>query len=987
MNQRLAEDLAVEDVLTGGGEMGALTRAFDWSSTSLGPVSEWPQSLRTAVGILLATRHPMFLWWGPELIQFYNDGYRPSLGPDRHPSALGQPGRECWSEIWDVIGPQIDAIMEGGEATWHEDHLVPITRGSRVLDVYWSYSYSPVRLENGKVGGVLVTVQETTKRVVSDRRLQILRDLASYETEARSGDEAYSTVVSLLSRHETDLPYVLLYRRQPETGRLLLAGATGNLPERSAPPSIEPGDDSPVWPVWAVMASTVPLVINHPNQAGFQAMVLPIENKTPDRSVEGVLIAGVNPRITFDPAYQEFLAALVTQVERGITSAKAYEAARGRAEALRHELSRLAPLFEQAPGFMAVLQGPDHVLELTNPVFSQVLGHRDVLGKPLREALPEVESQGFVELMDKVYQTGQPFVGSEAKLNLQRTPGAPLEERYFNFMYQPMRATDGSVSGVLAFGYDVTDHVRSREQAERLAAERDTERSQLLTVLAQSPLAIIIVEAPSGRVLYANPKVSEVFGRDVLADQVASYGELYLGFHLDGRPLQSHEWPVARAIHQGQVVEHEVLTIRHASGRTAEIKVNAAPVRDATGNIIAGVAILWDVTAERRREQQLRDAQRLQSVGTLAGGVAHEINNQMTVVLGFCRFALQALGSNHPQTHDLELALRAADRAASVSQQLLAFTRLQVTQPRHVLLHQLTWGLAPVLRQLLGSDKTLEIEPSRSSTAVHADPNQIEQILINLVANARDATDTGDQVRITVKDLIWAGSAVGEASFAIPPGNYVLLTVADTGRGMNPETRARVFEPFYTTKPVGQGTGLGLSTVYGIVKQHGGYITAESGPGQGAVFTIYWPAAVSEEPAVKVIDAPPGVPDGRRRSATVLVVEDESEVRALVVRALEEEGYTVRSAPDGAAALELMQDGEAVDAVITDIIMPRLNGRQLRDRLATLHPELPVLFMSGHAAEASVLRELIPPGAPFLQKPFTPDDLSRAVMTLLSRAP
>jgi PAS domain S-box-containing protein len=884
-----------------------------------------------------------------------------------------------------VIGPEIDAIMDGGEATWHEDHLVPITRGNRVLDIYWSYSYSPVRLENGKVGGVLVTVQETTKRVISDRRLQILRDLASCETEARSVDEAYSTVVTVLSRHEADLPYVLLYRRESETGRLWLAGSTGNVAERSAPPSIDPGDESPDWPVRGVMASSVPVVINHPNRSGSQAVVLAIESKSPARSVDGILIAGVNPRVAFDQAYQEFLIALVTQVERGITSAKAYEAARGRAEVLRNELSRLAPLFEQAPGFMAVLHGPDHVFELINPVFSQVVGHRDVLGKPLREALPEVESQGFVQLMDQVYQTGRPFVGSEAKLNLQRTPGAPLQERYFNFMYQPMRAADDSVSGVLAFGYDVTDHVRSREQAERLAAERDTERRQLLTVLAQSPLAIIIVEAPSGRVLYANPKVSEVFGRDVLADQVASNSELYRGFHQDGRPLQSHEWPIARAINQGQVVEHEVLTIEHASGRTAEIKVNAAPVRDATGNVVAGVAILWDVTAERRREQQLRDAQRLQSVGTLAGGVAHEINNQMTVVLGFCQFVLQALGPTHPQTHDLELALRAANRAASVSHQLLAFTRLQVTQPRHVLLSELTLGLAPVLRQLLGSDKTLEIVPTRSSTPVHADPTQIEQILINLVANSRDATDNGDRVRITVTDLTLAGSTAGEASFTVPSGDYVLLTIADTGRGMNPETRARVFEPFYTTKPVGQGTGLGLSMVYGIVKQHGGYITAESAPGQGAVMTIYWPAAVLERPAVNAGDAPPVVQDEARRPATVLVVEDEAEVRALVVRALEGEGYRVRSAPDGAAALELVGNGEAVDAVVTDIIMPRLNGRQLRDGLAALLPELPVLFMSGHGAEASVLRELIPPEAPFLQKPFTPDELVRAVTALLSR--
>ncbi len=1000
MSQRLAvpplDEAVLEEVLSGGGEMGALMRRFDWASTPLGPVSGWPHSLRTAVGILLNTRHPMFIWWGPDLIQFYNDGYRQSLGPDRHPSALGQRGRDCWAEIWDIIGAEVEGVLERGEATWHEDHLVPITRGDRLHDVYWSYSYSPIRDDSGGVGGVLVTVQETTKRVIADRRSAIMRDLAAHETAARSESEACDTAASVLSRHQTDLPYLLLYLREADTRRLVLAAVSGVPPEASTLSRVVlPGEDSSTRPIEQVLADSTPRVFDFPpgrtsqgpgrDQDPRQALVVPLPGQGPAAAVEGVVIAGLNPRIPFDPAYHDFLTALATQLGRGIANARTYAAARGRAEALNLEVSRLAALFELAPGFLAVLRGPRHVFELINPAYSQLIGHREVLGKPLQEAMPEIQGQGFVELLDAVYRSGKPFVGSELQMYLQREPGAALEEHYFNFVYQAMRDAEGAVTGVLATGYDVSEQVRARERAERLADERDAERRQLLTVLAQSPMAIIIAEAPSGRVLYTNPKVTEVFGRELTADRIESYGDLYPGFRLDGRPIGSEEWPLARAVKQGETVEHETITIQHASGRRAEITVNAAPVRNAAGAIIAGVAFLWDVTAERRRDQQLRDAQRLQSVGTLAGGVAHEINNQMTVVLGFCQYVLQALGPDHPQAADLRAALHAANRSARVTHQLLAFTRLSVTQPRDVLLHELAVGLAPVLRQLLGSDKILELMPSRSTKRVHADPDQIEQILINLVANARDATPTGGRVTVSVADIGLGDSAAGERGFVIPAGEYVVLTVADTGRGMDAATLARVFEPFFTTKPVGEGTGLGLSMVYGMVKQHGGYIEAESAPGGGAAIRIYWPVSATAAGAVGTEAGAVATTEASHPACTVLVVEDEPDLNDLVVRALHREGYSVLAASDGEAALDIARSGREIDAVITDIIMPRLNGRQLRDELDKLRPALPVLFMSGHAAETNILKELISPEAPFLQKPFTTDDLFRALGALLRR--
>ncbi|MGI9091133.1 MAG: ATP-binding protein [Gemmatimonadaceae bacterium] len=322
-----------------GGELGALTRAYDWSCTPLGPMESWTQSLRTTVSTVLASRHPMFLWWGPNLIQFYNDAYRPSLG-DRHPGALGACGRDFWSEIWPTIGPEIDGVVERGESTWHEDHLVPITRNGGVEDVYWTYSYSPVRDDDGSIGGVLVTVQETTSRV-----------------------------------------------------RLL-------------------------------------------------------------------------------------------QAER---------IARARAESAE---ARLAEIFRQAPAFIAVVRGPGHVFELANDEYYDLVGRRDVIGKKVLEALPEVRGQGFIDILDDVIRTGTAFVGREMPITLKRTPDAPLEQRFVTFVYQPLSEPDGSYSGILVHGVDVTDQVHARkafenagQEAERARAEAERARGEADVARAEAERA------------------------------------------------------------------------------------------------------------------------------------------------------------------------------------------------------------------------------------------------------------------------------------------------------------------------------------------------------------------------------------------------------------------------------------------------------------------------------------------------------------------
>jgi signal transduction histidine kinase/CheY-like chemotaxis protein len=496
------------------------------------------------------------------------------------------------------------------------------------------------------------------------------------------------------------------------------------------------------------------------------------------------------------------------------------------------------------------------------------------------------------------------------------------------------------------------------------------------------------MDAPTGKVTFANDRVRQIFGHAHTSEEVHSAAEHWHGRHPDGTPLGSREWPISRAILHGEVVANETVLIENAAGSQLEIVVNAAPVRNAQGIVVASVAMFWDVTSERRLERRLRDAERLQSVGTLAGGVAHEVNNQMTTVLGFGEFILRALGPEHSQAPDLRVLLKAAHRTARITHQLLTFSRQQVTQPKVVDLYALAVALRPVLQQLLGSDKELLIAAQSDARLVAADPTQVEQVLINLVANARDATETGGQVTIGVENTVLTAADSTQHGISVAEGDYALVTVSDTGAGMDETTLARVFEPFFTTKAVGEGTGLGLSMVYGILKRHGGYVWAESSPNRGTTVRLYWPATKDDQPRDDQLgarDLDPVQGHAEAPPATLLVVEDDQAVRELIVRILSAEGYQVVEAADGRSALDLMERGALKPGlVLTDVLMPRVNGRQLGDAVKAMYPDIPLLYMSGDIGENMVLRQLVPEGAPFLPKPFTPEQLLRSISSVLA---
>ena len=404
-------------------------------------------------------------------------------------------------------------------------------------------------------------------------------------------------------------------------------------------------------------------------------------------------------------------------------------------------------------------------------------------------------------------------------------------------------------------------------------------------------------------------------------------------------------------------------------------------VRDDDGapEYLTGAAI--DVTERKLAEERLVEAQRMDAVGQLAGGVAHEINNMMTAVLGFSDLLLRRLGPNDPSSGDLEQIRRAASRAATITSQLLAFSRRQMFRPEVLDLNRLVRGLEPMLRQVFGEDKVFTTELAEDLAPVRTDPGHMEQVLINLALNARDALSPGGRVAVRTWNEVVSPQARDRMSAeGRPPGHYAVFSVSDTGHGMDAATKARVFEPFFTTKPVGQGTGLGLATVFGIVRQSGGSIQVDTSPGQGTTFSIYLPA-VPRTPEPSDARAPIRVGRG---SETILVVEDEELVRDFACRYLEAQGYHCVEAANGKEALEIVQRrGKEIDAVVTDVVMPFMGGRELTERMDALRPGTPVLFISAYTGDEIVRRGLMEPGTPFLQKPFTPAGLATRLRALL----
>jgi len=521
---------------------------------------------------------------------------------------------------------------------------------------------------------------------------------------------------------------------------------------------------------------------------------------------------------------------------------------------------------------------------------------------------------------------------------------------------------------------------RRRETAQaRLEMAETEERFRQLAAAIDE--AFWIWDPEAERTVYLSPAFERIWSRP--REEVLDEGGRWLStVHPDDLEKAATPWSDS-----GEPQEREYRIIL-PDGTTRWILDRAFPVMDEDGKIIRYVGVAGDVTERKVLQETVRQSTKLEAVGRLAGGVAHDFNNVLTAIQGHTQLLLDDLPPDSPIRDDLREIDRSAERAASLTRQLLAFSRKQQIQPRVVALNEVVSELRNMLVRLIGEDVQLEIRLSEDAWPVRADVNQMEQVLVNLCVNARDAMPGGGTVTISTENRVVTANPGRSATHGvIPPGEWVRLSVKDTGEGMDDAVITRIFEPFYTTKEQGKGTGLGLASVYGIVKQSGGFIWVESEAGEGAEFALYLPRAdrTGEEPAAAGDQAP--ADEAGRATGRILLVEDEDPVRSITRRTLERLGYEVVEAADGHAALaRLNGEGDDFDLLLTDVVMPGMSGPQLLRKLRERRPNVPVIFMSGYLGHQDLDAALRNPETPVLQKPFTADQLGRAVRTAFAAA-
>jgi PAS domain S-box-containing protein len=805
------------ELLLSDSETGRLFRATDWSKTPLGPVEGWPRSLRIAVGICLGSRFPMFVWWGPRLVNIYNDAYIPVLGK-RHPHAFGRPAQPTWKDIWPVVGPQADAVMKRGEATWNERVLLVMERHGYTEDTWFTWSYSPIPDDRGAIGGVFCACVEDTPRVHVERQ----RD------------------------------------------------------------------------------------------------------------------------------------ALLKEIEL--------------------ERKRLVEVFAQSPSFLAVLRGPQHIFDFVNDRYLQLIGHRDLLGKPVREALPEIADQGFFEILDRVYATGEPFLGNATRLRLRRDAAAPLEEVYVDFVYQPVRAPDGHVTGILAQGVDITEERR----AQLLVQESAARFRQLADAMPQ----IVFTAQPDGHVDYYNRRWYEYTGiRD--ADPAESWQEV-----VTEEWLKRVEKRWRDALESGEPYEIECPLRRH-DGEYRWHLGRAVPIRDNDGRIVRWFGTNTDIHERKQFEQEIQaahaEAERASRMkDEFLATLSHELRTPLNAILGWSQILKLKARLPDDLAQGVEVIERNARAQGRIIEDLLDMSAILSGKVR---LEETRVDLVELARAAIdaarptAAAKEIDLQASMDlpEAMVRGDVHRLQQVLWNLLSNAIKFTPPGGGVKVSLLHI----------------DGFHELCVSDTGEGIPPEFLPFMFDRFRQADATQArrhgGLGLGLSIVRQLIELHGGTARAESaGPGRGSAFYIRLPVA----PAPAAIMDATGRPAHAAASESeidglkVLVVDDDRDARDLVRRFLEECRAQVTTAGSAAEAAGLVQNGR-YDVLVSDIGMPGEDGHALLRRIRALDAahggNIPAIALTAYARPEDRVKAVRAGFQMHLAKPVEPAELVAVVASVARR--
>jgi PAS domain S-box-containing protein len=649
------------------------------------------------------------------------------------------------------------------------------------------------------------------------------------------------------------------------------------------------------------------------------------------------------------------------------------------------ELERFREMFAQSPSFSCLLQGPEHRFVLLNPAYQQLIGHRDVLGQPVRVGIPEVATQGFIELLDRVFATGEPFIDRDVKIVLQRTPGADPETRFLDFVYQPIRDESGRVTSIFVEGSDIT---------ERHATEEALRRSEANLRELNADLERRVIERAQARGLtwQLSPDLLGALNADGYFETSNPAWQSVLGW----TEAEVARMSIFELLHP-EDVEHTRAGFELTQvGQPAIGFVNRYRCKDGSYRYISWVGIPEegyvyctgrDVTADRTAQadltaaqEALRQAQKMEAIGQLTGGIAHDFNNLLTGILGSLALVRRRLepsrGDDVPRL--LDAATTSAQRAATLTHRLLAFARRQSLDIRPNDINRLVLSMEDLLNRTLGERIQLGCILGKGLWPALTDANQLESALLNLAINARDAMPHGG--RLTIETVnVELGEAYTALHEDVQTGDYIAVSVSDTGIGMSPETLSKAIDPFFTTKPIGEGTGLGLSVIYGFVKQSRGHLRLYSELGRGTTVKLYLPRARQDAIDLDV----PQVNSPRGAGETILVVEDDDTVRLIMSDALQDLGYHVLLAADARPAIALLQSEQRIDLLISDVVLPHVSGRKLAELARNLRPHLKVLFVTGYAEQATIRGEFLDVGMDMLTKPFALDALGAKVHTMI----
>ena len=932
------------------GEMAALVRAHDWSATPLGPVEAWPQSLRTAIDLMLGSRHPVYVAWGPELTSLYNDAYLPIVGA-KHPVGLGQPFNELWSEIRDEYRPLVEAVM-AGEAQHFVDRPAALGGREGVEIGYFTFSWTPLRDEAGVIRGFICNGLETTERVEAGRAFRRMFEVSPTPFLVLTPDVPRFTII------EVNDAYLAAVMRTRE--ELIGRGVFEALPDN-------PDDPGATGTANLRASLNRAIATKQPDAMPFQRYDIPhtyggFEERWWNPVNSPLLGAGGN------------VEALIHHVV-DVTERHRAE------EHLRESEARFRSMADHAPVMMWV----------TDPS-----GHCTYLNRRWYEFTGQVEGAGDgYGWLDAVHPEDraaaeEAFISANAcqrdyrvDFRLRRADGV------YRWTIDAAAARFGSAGEFLGYVGSVIDidERREVEDALRISEER------LRLAVDNAEVGFWDVDVVHD-VLIWPAQTKAMFG---ISPQVpVTMADFYNGLHPDDRQATREAYiaatdPARRALYdvEYRTVGKEDRVIRWVAATGRGLFDGEGPearclrvigtalditARKATQERLRELnetleqRVVEEVAKRAKAEEALRQSQKLESMGQLTGGVAHDFNNLLTPIIGSLDMLQRRGLGNEREQRLIAGAAQAAERAKTLVQRLLAFARRQPLQPVPVDIGKLVAGMADLVVSTSGPRVRVEVDVAPSAPAVTADPNQLEMAILNLAVNARDAMPEGGALTIVAKpDAVAAGHRSGLA-----PGHYVRLSVSDTGTGMDAETARRAVEPFFSTKGVGKGTGLGLSMVHGLASQLGGTMTIQSRRGFGTVVELWLPVATTKaieaDNSERTVEAPAG---------TALLVDDEELVRASTADMLSDLGYVVVEAVSAEEALRLVDDGLTPDIVVTDHLMPGMAGTDLARTLKKRRPAPKVLIISGYAEDEGVAPDL-----PRLTKPFRQAELAASLTDL-----